>query len=388
MGKGSSSVLPVGQSGVAGEPNYLKLVSRIKHEIYSNYLAAWISILSRSYRRLRVFDCFAGDGRYVNERGEPLPGSPQLAISITSDIVDKSSGLAVAFGFIEHDPSKAERLRIDLDNLDCTASITRSVFGGDAEVVTRSILKSLRSKPGTVPTFFFLDPYGHPLPIPLLRELIAIPKAEVLVNLMWFRISMDLANPDRTEHLDYLFGHDKWREQRFNQLSGPARETAFVEYFEQEVNAPYRLHQAMPYSPEDKVGIRDTQTKYYLVHFSSHPSAANAMKPVMKRAEKALARLRGTAEQMPFDFADPRKESIAELKSALCDQFGTGKQLSFGDLLDDTANMRNVEPEFRKALKELELEGKIKIDRRESKRDGLNHGDVITFDQMSEGKSS
>src|ERR1700720_2070736 len=353
MGKESYSVLPVGQSGAAEEPNYLKLVSRIKHEIYSNYLAAWISILSRSYRRLRVFDCFAGDGRYVNERGEPLPGSPQLAISVISDIVDKSSGLAVAFGFIEHDPSKAERLRIDLDNLDCPASITRSVFAGDADVVTRSILKSLRSKPGTVPTFFFLDPYGHPLPIPLLRELIAIPKAEVLVNLMWFRISMDLANPDRTEHLDYLFGHDKWRDQRFNQLTGPPRETAFVEYFEREVNAPYRLHRAMPYSPEDKVGIRDTQTKYYLVHFSSHPSAANAMKPVMKRAEKALARLRGTAEQMRFDFADPRKESIAELKSALCDQFGTGKQLSFGNLLDDTANMRNVEPEFRKALKEL-----------------------------------
>jgi three-Cys-motif partner protein len=104
MGKGSSSVLPVGQSAVAEEPNYLKLVSRIKHEIYSSYLAAWISILSRSYRRLRVFDCFVGDGRYVNERGEPLPGSPQLAISITSDIVDKSSGLAVAFRFIEHDP--------------------------------------------------------------------------------------------------------------------------------------------------------------------------------------------------------------------------------------------------------------------------------------------
>jgi three-Cys-motif partner protein len=126
-------------------------------------------------RRLRVFDCFAGDGRYVNERGEPLPASPQLAISITSNIVDNSSRLAVAFGFIEQNPSKAERLRIDLDALDCPASITRSVFAGDADVVTRSILKSLRSKPGTVPTFFFVDPYGHPLPIPLLRELIAIP---------------------------------------------------------------------------------------------------------------------------------------------------------------------------------------------------------------------
>ena len=82
------------------EPSYLKHVSRIKHEIYTRYLGAWLAILSTQFNRLRVFDCFAGDGHYVDEHGHALPGSPQRAISIARDIVEKSMGLSIAFGFI------------------------------------------------------------------------------------------------------------------------------------------------------------------------------------------------------------------------------------------------------------------------------------------------
>ena len=135
----------------------------------------------------------------------------------------------------------------------------------------------------------------------------------------------------------------------------------------------------MPYSPEDRVTVPEKRTKYYLLHFSSHHSAANAMKPIMRRAEKSLTQLHGSAEQLPFGFADPHKAGLADLKCALYGRFVSGTQLTFRDILDRTANLPNVEPEYRQALKELEVEKKVEIDRRQSKRDGLNYGDVITF---------
>mgnify|MGYP001288037598 CR=1 FL=1 len=378
----------LGLDDSAAESIYLKHVSRIKHEIYTRYLGAWLAILSRRFDRLRVFDCFAGDGRYVDEHRHPLPGSPQRAISIARDIVEKSKGLSVAFGFIEQDQMKANRLRQELGDMKCPRSISHTVFAGDAHNVTQNILKVLLPKPGIVPTLFFVDPYGHPLSIPVMRKLLAIPKAELLVNLMWFRISMDLGNPDRIEHLDRLFGHRQWNKQTFNQMTGVAREEAFVDYFEQEVSAPFCVRRAMPYSPEDRVSFPDKRTKYYLLHFSSHPRAANAMKPVMRRAEKSLTQLRGPTQQLPFEFADPHKAGLADLKGALCGRFDSGTQLTFRDILDRTANLPNVEPEYRRALKELEFERKVEIDRRESKRDGLNYGDIITFRQPLNGNSS
>lgn len=131
MGKQEHSPRPRFDESVA-EPSYLKHVSRIKHEIYTRYLGAWLAILSTKFDRLRVFDCFAGDGRYVDEHGHSLPGSPQRAISIVSDIVEKSKRLSVALGFIEQNQVKAERLCQELGRMKCPGSVSRTVFAGDA----------------------------------------------------------------------------------------------------------------------------------------------------------------------------------------------------------------------------------------------------------------
>jgi len=254
-----------------------------------------------------------------------------------------------------------------------------SVLAGDARDLVDQVLNALQSRTGTVPTLFFVDPYGHPLPVPILKRLLAIPKAEVLVNLMWYRISMDLGNADRFEHFNYMFGHERWINQSFMRLTGRKREGSFLEYFEQEVGAPYRAHFPMPYSPEDRVAAPDKRRKFYLVHFSSHPRAATAMKAVMHRAEKNIEQLYGSLNQSSFGFAKPGTLRVAELTRILCATFHARQQVTFRELLDRTANLPYFEPEYRQALKQLEDEGKVQIDRRESKRTGLTDGDIIRF---------
>lgn len=359
--------------------SYLKHVSRIKHQILNGYFGAWAGILSKSFSRLAYFDCFAGDGRYVDEHGQSLPGSPQRAVGIATDLVNKTKGLFLTLGFIERDEAKAARLRVDLTSIARVPGLECSVLAGDARDLVDQVLKTLQSRTSVVPTLFFVDPYGHPLPIPILKRLLAIPKAEVLVNLMWYRISMDLGNADRFDHFNYMFGHERWITQQFMRLTGREREESFLEYFEQEVAAPYRTHFAMPYSPEDKVAAPDRRVKFYLVHFSSHPRAATAMKAVMHRAEKNIEQLYGSQSQSSFDFAEPGTLRVAELTRILRATFHAGQRVTFRELLDRTANLPYFEPEYRQTLKQLDDEGQVQIDRRESKRTGLTDGDVIRF---------
>src|ERR1700691_507612 len=79
--------------------SYLKQVSRVKHQILGKYLGAWSGILGTKFKHLAYFDCFAGDGRYVDEHGVELPGSPQHALQIASDFVSKSPGRSLTLGF-------------------------------------------------------------------------------------------------------------------------------------------------------------------------------------------------------------------------------------------------------------------------------------------------
>jgi three-Cys-motif partner protein len=359
--------------------SYLKHVSRIKHEILNGYFGTWAGILSRSFSRLAYFDCFAGDGRYVDESGQPLPGSPQRAVGIAAGLVNRTKGLSLTLGFIELDEAKAVRLRADLMTISKPDGVKCSVVSGDAHDLVSEILKALQSRTGTVPTLFFVDPYGHPLPVPILRRLLAIRKAEVLVNLMWYRISMDLGNADRIEHFDYMFGHHKWINQKFMSLTGRAREESFLEYFEQEVAAPNHVRFPLPYSPEDKVSAPDKRRKFYLMHFSSNPRAATAMKAVMHRAEKNLKQLYKSADQTNFAFAEPSTLRSNALVEILCATFAAGQQITFRELMDQTANLPYVESEYRQAIKRLEAERKVQIDRRESKRTGIADGDIIRF---------
>ena len=99
----------------------------------------------------------------------------------------------------------------------------------------------------------------------------------------------------------------------------------------------------------------------------------------MHRAEKNIERLYGSTNQTNFDFAEPATLRVAELSRILSATFHSKQRITFREVLDLTANLQYFEPEYRKALRQLHDEGKIQIDRRESKRTGLSDGDIIRF---------
>jgi hypothetical protein len=72
-------------------------------------------------------------------------------------------------------------------------------------------------------------------------------------------------------------------------------------------------------------------------------------------------------------------EDTPSLKRFLVQRF-KGQTLSYEDIEEKTyLETRFIDKHYREALKELEKEGKIKINRISSKRSGLKGSDIITF---------
>ncbi len=366
----------------AEELPYLKKVSRVKHEILEKYLVPWSWILGSAHKRLGYFDCFAGGGLYTDETGNQLPGSPLIALRWAIRYAAKYPDRSLLLGFVEEDAETAERLRESLaTEAGVPPSVKYDVYREDAnDFVTRLIngIKQAGPYRQIIPSFFFIDPFGHPLSVPVMRELLKLGKTELLVNLMTFRIHMHLHNPKLQTSVDRLFGHQRWRDERFMQLEGREDEQAFVDYFRKEVGARYSLPFLVHYSPEDPVPGPERRTKFHLIHFSNHPKAALLMKRIMCSASDTIGGLEFSGQERGF--YQPSLFTVpAYLDCRLLEHF-QGRQLTFDEIQIETLDWPYFEKDYRASLKRLEQERRLTIRRANPKaKTGLDGHDLVIF---------
>jgi three-Cys-motif partner protein len=372
---------------------YLKLVSRAKHRILSSYLRPWSVILgSASLRvgkadKVAYVDCFAGGGVYSDEDSKPLPGSPLIALKQARDYVATHPGAERLLFFAERDRATVERLRVLLEAEcpDLPLSVRYEMFEETAQTFADDLLAQVeKSRRGIVPTFFFVDPYGHPITVPVMKRILRLHRTEILVNLMWWRLNMDISNSAVQKHVDTLFGHTRWRQEPFMTMSGDAREDAFLAYFAREVGAQFHVDFSVRFSPEDRVPGGAGRTKYYLVHFSNHTKAARLMKHVMFSESDVASELGFSGATMPramgsqmalFELTGP---DLGQLWGALRHRFAS-RTVDFRDVILETLSWPFGEKHYREALKAREKSGEVRIDRRKSKHHGLDDGDFVTF---------
>jgi three-Cys-motif partner protein len=352
------------------ELQHLKRVSRIKHIILQKYLPPWANILGSRHRQLAYFDCFAGPGAYELE-GRPVAGSPAIAVKGAIDFLQNRRGQSLHMYLIEDDPKQVERLGDSLKDLQPYPQNLRVIVRcADSRSYIPDLLESL----GTLaPSFFLIDPYGHPLPLPVINEILRRERTEALINLMWFRINMDLSNPLMQSHLDELFGNDDWRKQPFMGMHGIEREKAFLEYFKSRLACKFALPFKVRYDVEDTRG--GARTKYYLLHVSNHVKAVLLMKEVMW----PLGDEEGT-----FDYSGESQgvlisstPTVQELETILLGEF-KGKELEFDELREQTWTLPFVEKHYREVLKRIEGRS-VMVHRITSKRTGISGRDRIRF---------
>ncbi len=99
----------------------------------------------------------------------------------------------------------------------------------------------------------------------------------------------------------------------------------------------------------------------------------------MHRAGDELKKLHPQSNQASFDFIEGDRNEISDLKKVLRDRFTSGRQVTFHQILLETVDLDFVESHFREALKEMEQQGAVRIERLQSKKTGVANKDVILF---------
>lgn len=363
---------PKGEDENLETPQHIKRVSRIKHAILHGYLPAWARILGSANRRLCYFDCYAGRGEYEFQ-GQRVEGSALVAVGDAKKYVSEKPGRLMTVVMMERDINRARALETSLERFQpYPRGLQVHVLPADSRDLVSEMLAQVDA---LAPSFFMIDPYGHPLAVPLINQILAHQRTEALVTLMWYRINMDLGNPAVQHHADELFGDDSWRSQPFVTESGKSREEHFLNYFCSSLRGKYILPFRIGFDPED--AVRGHRTKYYLLHVSNHPKAALLMKDVMW----PLGDEDGT-----FDFSanvqgvliskTPKEE---ELERILLREF-SGRALAFDKIREETWKLPFIEGHYRSVLRSLEQAGKVSVKRITSKKTGLRGQDLIRFE--------
>ena len=350
---------------------HIKRVSRIKHAILEKYLPSWAIILGSTSQSMNYFDCFAGPGRY-EFRGVPVDGSPVIAIKAAKLFLSTRPNHGLNILLTENNEERAKRLEGQLEPLKpYPRNLIVNLLPEDSQTFIPDLLSKI---PSLAPSFFMIDPYGHPLTLPVINSILARQRTEALITLMWYRINMDLSNPAVQANVDEMFGHQEWRRQPFMGQSGNAREVGFLNYFVSKLAAKYVLPFRIGYDPEDRV--RGERTKYYLLHASNHPSAVLLMKEVMW----PLGDEDGT-----FDFSGESQgvlisstPRVDELQEILLKEFA-GKELGFDIIRERTWRLPFVEKHYREVLQKLRAKGTISVTPISSKKSGLRRKDLIRF---------
>ncbi len=359
---------------------HLKQVSKIKHRILEKYLPPWAVILGYGGAPLCYVDCFAGPGRYRDRERKEVEGSPVIAVRAAKQFCAAKPHHSMSIVLMEKDADQLVLLNRHLMDLQPYGSRLRvTVYPDDSLQVVPRLLAEL---PRTTPAFFLIDPFGNPLPVPVINAILRRPKTEALINLMHYSINMHLNNSREQDRMDQLFSHSDWRHQPFMQLRGAERERSFLDYFRSQLHAKYVFpFKIMMDKVEDRV--RGNRTKYYLLHASNNRRAVLLMKEVMYPLgdEEGTFDYSGAAQGVLIS----RTPQIGELQRILLQQF-MDRTVAFDDIREETWHLPFIEKHYRKAIQDLRAQngvrdyGHVEVTPVDSKTPrGLRGRDLVSF---------
>jgi three-Cys-motif partner protein len=304
-----------------------------------------------------------------------VDGSPIIAVKAGKEYATKNPNKKLGMVLVDDDTAQFEQLGKCLvsthphpDNFKVVARFA------DSRALIPKVIAGIKTRK-SAPSFFLVDPYGHPHSIPTMNDILALPRSELLINLMWYRINMDMSNSSVLHRVTGLFGDEGWKERPFISQRGTDREEGFLSYFRSRLSAQYVLPFRIQYDAyEDRVS--GNRTKYYLIHASNSLKAVLLMKEVMWPLgdEEGTFDFSGTAQPTLIS----QTPEVDDLKAILLREF-KGQQLAFDDIRGKTWSLPFLEKHYRSALQELRSSGAVEVIPVSSKGKGLAGRDLVRF---------
>lgn len=361
-----------------------------KHEVLQKYLSPWTNKLTSynkkagQHNKIRVVDCFAGRGSYTDVEGtDPLdlefvttppeyPGSPQLILDRLTERSDQYDEAECVF--IESNPNNYRTLD---DTIQETTGYSNriSVTCKNAKFQDK-VLDLVESTDGNdCPTFFFIDPFGFKsLDYDIITELGSTPQFEFLITFMSRDMNRFLESQDHKTALNGVFGKTDWRDEI--EEYDLTNWEPLVDYYTNrlEENGPSETFEYMITEPGT------TQTIYYLVFGTNSSNGLKTMREVMSYC--GTGKFAYAPKQPEYDREQTRLFGSQSTKSFLKERFEE-YIITFDKLIETCSEERRyadaTESDYRDALRELESQDVVDIQRITSEETGIQGSDLIDF---------
>lgn len=349
--------------------------TEVKHKVLIEYIDKWIKILGL-YKTLNYIDGYGGCGAYTKDGKEVFYGSP-IEVAKVIDKNSKKLGRNVNLIVIEKDKEVAENFKKAFEYSNVETKLYLKI--GDFDTEINIILDKLESKGKSVnPTFFFIDPFGYQINMKTIERIMVIPKSEIFINFMFNAISRFLDTESEIEKLNKLFDNEsKWKEGC--KLTKGKREKFIIEIYKD------RLRKFSSYVVDYKINFPQIdRTYFYLIHLSNHSKGSSIMKSSFARYNEGRTEYLGKNSNNLSIFDMP-KIKFGEIKECFYKSNFIGKSISFNDIIEIiSCKKKFLDKDIRSTLKNMELENEIKVERIDSKRNGLGGNDIVTFLEINE----
>lgn len=331
--------------------------SEIKHQIFEKYFIQWVRIL-RKFRKIYYFDCCAGPGKFE----DGTLGSPLLAMHTINEVQNKLKLPETAeCTFYEIDKHDFRNLSELVENENKKYLNIRCLCEQkDFTVTLPGKLEEVRNS--RLPAFFFIDPCGFSIPFSLVKDIMSIPRTEILLTFMCEFICRCSTTQFHEKRLTELFGTEDWKKishlpeaEKGVKLLGlyikKLQEVAGVKY-------PWAFKMSRP---------DERRTIYYLIYATNNFLGLDIMKGIMYNMGKTLPFAYLGPDEIPktqkslYEYL-PTEEGryITPLKNFLLDHF-SGKTKTFYEIREELWYLPPIEKHYRTAIKELIKEEKIKV---------------------------
>jgi len=212
----------------------------------------------------------------------------------------------------------------------------------------------------------------------LIKRFLKRRGTEVFINFMYDSISRWLSVESQHDHMDKLFGTDRWREVIVKDLTGNDREMFLRNLYHD------RLKECATYVWPFRLKDPDKdRTIYYLFHCTNHPKGIKVMKGVMyNQGTRGTYSYQGKEHSQSSLFST--EPNTDELEEFLLKEFA-GRSISFDEIVDSTLDSPFIEKHYRQVLNKLREEKVItKIPVTTKGERGFRGDDIAVFPESGE----
>jgi len=278
--------------------------TKAKHIILKKYLDAWLPIISKYNGRVIYVDGFAGPGEYEDNED----GSPIIALkAVIGHILRPQLKAEFKFLFIEQEKNRCDHLKEVLkkfkipSDLNIKIDIECDKFENILNKILNMIEKENRE---LAPAFVFIDPFGFSgIPLDIIERIMRNKRCEVLITFMYEDIDRWKKLLINKEHLNSLFGTDKWQKINNQNLSSYEKIVELHNLYKSQLETKVQIKFVRSFMMVNKFNKPD----YFLFFGTNNELGLERMKEAMWKADKT-----GTFQFSDATY-DPNQSVLFEL---------------------------------------------------------------------------